>query len=115
MLGGTSVHLQVLNAKSRSLMKRAIAMSGVTFDHFSNYQPDIHIELIKQVFNLNKNATASDVLEFMQTASTDLILEKSPGLAIPQGIVDLYWAPVNEGWQCFYFSLYCKLVFDLHL
>lgn len=78
-------------------MKRAIAMSGVTYDHFSHYPANNHVELIKQVFQLDANATGADVLKFMQTAPTDLILQNAPFLGLPQGVVEVYWAPVIEG------------------
>lgn len=95
--GGVAVHLQVVNSRSRMSMKRAIAMSGVASVHFSNYPENTSNELIKQLFGLNENATASDVLNFMQTAPTDLILQTAPMMSVPNGVIDLYWGPVVEG------------------
>jgi len=95
--GGTSVHLQVLSQKSRKLMKRAIAMSGTALAPFAHYEPNSHVELFKQIFDLDPQATGKDVLDFMsKDSSKELILQKSPVLFLNRSVVGLYFSAVIE-------------------
>lgn len=78
-------------------MKRAIAMSGSAFTPFAQYTPNNHIELFKEIFALDAQATAEDVLQFMLNAPVEVILEKSPVIIIDRSMLELYFAAVIEG------------------
>lgn len=93
------MHLQTLSAKSRKNMRRAIAMSGVAFSPFANYKENNHIELLKELFDLDKNWTGSKVLNFMKTAPADQIVQKAPVITLDRGLAELYWTAVIEGFQ----------------
>lgn len=78
-------------------MKRAILMSGSAFTNFAFYQPNNHIELFKEIFELDANATADDVLQFMLNAPVEVILQKSPAINVRRNVIELSFAAVIEG------------------
>lgn len=78
-------------------MKRAIAMSGSAFTTFAHYKPNNHIELFKEVFELDAKANRHDVLQFMLTAPVEEILKKAPVISLDRSLVTLYFAAVIEG------------------
>ncbi|KAG4072167.1 hypothetical protein HA402_015666 [Bradysia odoriphaga] len=94
--GGVATHLHLLSEKSRKFMKRAIAMSGSAFAMFAFCKPNNHVELFKEVFDLDAQATGQDVLEFLLNAPIDLILQNAPVLSLEQGVVELSFATVVE-------------------
>lgn len=94
--GGAAVHLQMLSSKSRNLMKRAIAMSGSALTTFAHYEPNNHVELFKQIFGLDAEATGHDVLQFVLNAPVELILEKTPIIILDRNVIGLYFTSVIE-------------------
>lgn len=72
-------------------------MSGGAFTYFTHFAKNNHIQLIKEVFGLNANATGKDVLTYMKNASTELIVQKTPVFTLYFGIVALIWGAVVEG------------------
>lgn len=97
LIGGAAVHFQMLSERSRKSMRRAIPMSGVAFANFARYQPNNHIELYKEIFELDPQATGQDVLQFMKNAPVDVIIQKLPAITINQSMAELYFAAVIEG------------------
>lgn len=78
-------------------MKRAIPMSGSAFTNFGFYQPNNHIQLFKDIFELDANTTAEGVLQFMLKAPVETILKKSPAVNVRRSVIELSFAAVIEG------------------
>lgn len=78
-------------------MKRAIPMSGTAFTTFAQYHPNNHVELYKETFGLDADATGEDVLDFMLNAPVDLILQKTPVISVNFSMAEVYFAAVIEG------------------
>lgn len=72
-------------------------MSGSALTSFGHYEPNNHIELFKTIFDLDPKATGKDVLKFMMTAPTELILEKTPVIYLERSLVGCYFTAVVEG------------------
>ncbi|XP_031627747.1 venom carboxylesterase-6-like [Contarinia nasturtii] len=89
--GGISTHLQVLNSQSRKFIDRAISMSCTAFNYFAHY--DDQLNLLYDTFEdeLNGERNKYALYDFMKTAPTELIIQKTPAFKVDDSLLILYW------------------------
>lgn len=72
-------------------------MSGTGVATYAHYDANNHIELYKETFGLDPQATGKDVLEFMLNAPVEVILEKTPVVNMDRNLIKIYHTAVYEG------------------
>ncbi|XP_055316701.1 juvenile hormone esterase-like [Sitodiplosis mosellana] len=95
--GAASVHLHLLGA-SCEYINRAIMLSGSAVHYWAHYQPNNHLNLLREIFkdDLGEQTSDEDVFNFMMNAPMDVIVEKTPPFETPNGLFALFWAAVIE-------------------
>lgn len=80
-------------------MNRAVMLSGSAFNYWAHYKENNNYELLKEAFKteLGSKTSPQDILNYLQTAPADLIVQKSPAMNVFTSNLMFYWSPVIEG------------------
>lgn len=77
--------------------------SGTAFNYWAHYKKNNHLKLLKETFKheLGNRTSKQDILDFMINTPAKLIAEKMPVIRFPNGLIELFWGPVIEGYFSF--------------
>lgn len=98
MAGGVSVSFHTLNQESRKYFQRAIPISGTPLTYFGLQESNNHTDLVLDVAKQSGRNIANnqDLIEFLQNASVDELVENGPPFWFARTLT-VPWGPSVEG------------------